>query len=51
MSMKHYNDTPVTRIYNDSGFRDRKCQGAIIAFNVFDSQRQAVGFSTVRLCL
>jgi hypothetical protein len=49
VSMKHYNGSPVARVYHDSNFRDRTCQGGIIAFNVINSRGQAVGFSKVLL--
>ncbi|KAG5842204.1 hypothetical protein ANANG_G00175170 [Anguilla anguilla] len=46
-SLHHSNGKPLARIYCDTDFEDPSMQGAILNFNLLDSQGNFVGYSQV----
>ncbi|XP_041100886.1 molybdenum cofactor sulfurase isoform X2 [Polyodon spathula] len=47
-TLQHANGKPVARIYSDTEFCDPSTQGAIINFNVLDSNGDIIGYSQVK---
>jgi molybdenum cofactor sulfurtransferase len=48
-ALKHYNDTPVCRIYNEASavYGDSKTQGATVALNIFHADGEPAGYADV----
>ncbi|KAJ8333557.1 hypothetical protein SKAU_G00415650 [Synaphobranchus kaupii] len=46
-SLRHSNGKPLARTYCDTDYKDPSVQGAILNFNLLDSQGTFVGYSQV----
>ncbi|XP_029670318.1 molybdenum cofactor sulfurase 2 [Formica exsecta] len=47
LTLHHYNDKPVVKLYSDSDYENRSTQGGIVTFNLIRSNGEYVGYMEV----